>query len=275
MKKPSFLILPIITCLTLVSCNQEEKATSASEPTVKDNAEQVSETASTLPSETEETCRTLGQYFAISTNLHELNFSDAEKAAIVEGFSKGLEGGHDANFMQDNVSSVSAFLQERHMAKSSIESKENKAAAAAFIEELKKEGEATFTESGLGYVIVKPGEAEKPTKADAVSVNYRGTLIDGTVFDEAMDPENPVTFPLGGVIPGFSEGLQLVGKGGEVRLYIPSDLGYGDNPRPGGPIKAGAMLIFDVTIQDIQKPDLPKAEDLPPPPPIPEEVPAE
>ena len=135
---------------------------------------------------------------------------------------------------QNNVGSISNFLQERHMARAAVESKENKIAAAAFVADLKAKGDVTFTESGLGYTILEKGEGATPKLEDAVSVNYRGTLIDGTVFDEAMDPENAVTFPLGGVIPGFSEGLQLVAKGGKIRLYIPSELGYGDNPRPGG-----------------------------------------
>jgi len=270
MNKTSILFIPLIICLALVSCNQDDKATNNAATTV---TTVTAKPAATLPvaEGTLKTCQTLGQYFAISTNLHELSFSEEERAAIVEGFRLGLEGNGDQSFMQDNVQSISAFLQQRHMEKSSVDSKANKAAAAAFIQELKSKGEVIFTDSGLGYVILEAGSETHATAADAVSVNYRGTLIDGTVFDEAMDPEQPVTFPLGGVIPGFSEGLQLIGKGGKIRLYIPSELGYGDNPRPGGAIKAGSMLVFEVTIQDVQSTKAPTAEDLPPPPPPPAE----
>ncbi len=281
MKKTSILIFPTILCLALVSCNQEKPV----EETASTTANEAVKAESTGPEVsapeaggTIETCSTLGQYFAISTNLHELEFSAEEKEAIVEGFRQGLEGGHGPDFMQEKVSVISSFLQERHQAKAAVESEVNKKAAAEFIEELKTQENVKFSDSGLGYEILEQGEGEPASLTDAVSVNYRGTLIDGTVFDESMDPENPVTFPLGGVIPGFSEGLQLVSKGGKIRLYIPSELGYGDNPRPGGPIKAGSLLVFEVTIQDIQRPELPSAEGLtpPPPPPLPtEEAPTE
>ncbi|MEQ9825038.1 MAG: FKBP-type peptidyl-prolyl cis-trans isomerase [Puniceicoccaceae bacterium] len=265
MKYPSILTLPVLASLVLIGCNDSQSSDeTTSSGTSVSTSPQVEASAPT--SETLQTCQTLGTYFAVSTNLHELEFTAEEKAAIVEGFRKGIEGGQSANFMQESVGVISAFLQERHQQKSAVDSERNKAAAAAFVEELKSSDGVSFTNSGLGYEILKAGEGEPASLRDSVSVNYRGTLIDGTVFDEAMDEESPVTFPLAGVIPGFSEGLQLVGKGGEIRLYIPSELGYGDNPRPGGPIEAGSLLIFDISVQDIQRAKLPTAEDLPVPP---------
>ncbi len=107
------------------------------------------------------------------------------------------------------------------------------------------------SKSGLCYEILAPGnEAKKATKRDLVSVNYEGRLIDGQVFDKSR---RPVEFPVAAVVAGFSEGVQLVGEGGKVRLYIPGELGYGDNPPPGCGIQPGSMLVFDVEIVGVRK----------------------
>ncbi|GAB5487048.1 MAG: hypothetical protein Pars2KO_06180 [Parasphingorhabdus sp.] len=101
------------------------------------------------------------------------------------------------------------------------------------------------TESGLQYKVIKPGEGPSPTATDTALVKYEGRLRDGTIFD--ANEQTPM--PVGGVVPGFSEALQLMQKGGEYRIWIPSDLAYGE-VSPGPEIPANALLTFDVTLMD-------------------------
>lgn len=101
------------------------------------------------------------------------------------------------------------------------------------------------TESGLQYKVLKPGEGPSPNATDTALVKYRGTTRDGNVFDE--NEQTPM--PVGGVVPGFSEALQLMQRGGEYRIWIPSELGYGEQS-PGPELPANSILIFDVTLLD-------------------------
>ncbi len=110
--------------------------------------------------------------------------------------------------------------------------------------------EFTTADSGLKYRILRKSDGAKPTAADTVTVHYKGWLDDGTVFDSSYDRSEPTTFPLNGVIPGWSEGLTYVGTGGMIELEIPADLGYG--PRGHGPIPPGATLHFIVELLEIQ-----------------------
>ena len=110
-----------------------------------------------------------------------------------------------------------------------------------------KEGVKT-TASGLEYKTVKEGTGKTPQATDTVTVNYRGTLLDGTEFDSSYKRHEPISFPLNGVIPGWTEGLQLLKEGGKVILYIPSKLAYGSRGTPGGPIGPNETLIFEVEL---------------------------
>ena len=115
----------------------------------------------------------------------------------------------------------------------------------------KKEG-VLKDPSGFLYEILKEGTGPNPTMNDTVRLHYHGTLIDGTVFDSSVQRKQPASFPMRGVIKGFSGGLTKVKVGGKVRIYIPSELGYGDNPRPGGKIKPGDTLIFECELHEIK-----------------------
>ncbi|MDH2434054.1 FKBP-type peptidyl-prolyl cis-trans isomerase [Pokkaliibacter sp. MBI-7] len=123
----------------------------------------------------------------------------------------------------------------------------------------KKDG-VKSTKSGLQYKIISEGKGPKPKSTDQVRVNYRGTLIDGTEFDSSYARKEPAEFPLDAVIPGWTEGLQLMPVGSKFELYIPPELGYG--PGGAGSIPPNATLVFEVELLDILKPDA-KAEEKP------------
>jgi FKBP-type peptidyl-prolyl cis-trans isomerase len=100
---------------------------------------------------------------------------------------------------------------------------------------------------------VKEGSVIKPEKEDMVQIIYHGTLIDGTVFDSSKNRNDTVSFPVNGVVPGFSEALTLMNEGSVWEVYIPSDLGYGENVDPRGPIKPNSTLVFEINLLNVSK----------------------
>lgn len=132
------------------------------------------------------------------------------------------------------------------------EAVQNGMIAEQYIADLVAENpDAKTTESGLVYVIENAGEGAHPDETATVEVNYTGSLVNGTVFDTS-EGRGPATFPLQGVIPGFREGLMLLGKGGKATLYIPGNLAYGANGAPQAGIGPNEMLIFQVELLDIK-----------------------
>jgi len=123
----------------------------------------------------------------------------------------------------------------------------HKAAASFLAANAKKPGVVT-TASGLQYLVLTPGSGESPKATDEVTVNYRGTLIDGTEFDSSYKRGQPASFVLGRVIPGWTEGLQLMKPGAKHRLFVPPQLAYDLHVRPGMGIPPGSLLIFDVEL---------------------------
>lgn len=127
----------------------------------------------------------------------------------------------------------------------------NKAAGKAWLENNKTAEGVVTTESGLQYKVIKLGNGEKPKATDRVTVNYKGTLIDGTVFDSSYERKEPTTFALNSVIPGWTEGFQLMPEGSKFELYIPYELAYKAQDR--GNIKPFSTLIFEVDFLKIEK----------------------
>jgi FKBP-type peptidyl-prolyl cis-trans isomerase len=121
----------------------------------------------------------------------------------------------------------------------------------AFLEKNKTRPEVKTTASGLQYEVVIEGTGVKPLATDSVTVNYKGTLIDGTEFDNSYTRGEPITFPLNRVIAGWTEGLQLMAVGSKYKFYIPYTLAYGSNDQ--GPIPGGSTLIFEVELLDVKK----------------------
>ena len=126
----------------------------------------------------------------------------------------------------------------------------NKAAAAKFLAENGKLPGVITTASGLQYKVVRPGTGETPKATDEATVNYRGTLLDGTEFDNSYKRGQPASFPVSGVIKGWQEGLQLMKVGSKVELYVPPDLAYGMQSPP--PIPPGSLLKFEVELLSVK-----------------------
>jgi len=142
---------------------------------------------------------------------------------------------------------IENYLQHAGEAKYAL----NKEVGEAFLLENKAKKGVIETASGLQYEVLKDGSGKKPTATDTVTVHYHGTLIDGTVFDSSMERNQPATFGVHQVIPGWTEALQLMPIGSTFRLFIPQELAYGAHPHPGGPIKPFSALIFDVELLEI------------------------
>src|SRR6516225_9103415 len=132
----------------------------------------------------------------------------------------------------------------------------NKTDGEKFLEDNKKKPGVKTTASGLQYKVEKEGTGPQPKSTDMVTVNYRGTLIDGTEFDSSYKRGQPATFPVNGVIKGWTEALQLMKQGSKYQLFIPSNLAYGE--RAMGPdIGPNSTLIFEVELQDVKPPPTP------------------
>jgi FKBP-type peptidyl-prolyl cis-trans isomerase FklB len=137
---------------------------------------------------------------------------------------------------------------------------ENKKSGEAFLAANKtKEGVVTLP-SGLQYKIIKEGTGPKPAAEDTVLCHYRGTLVDNTEFDSSYKRGEPLKIPVGGVIKGWTEAIQLMPVGSKWQLYIPSDLAYGDRGAPGSPIGPNSTLIFDVELISIEPKAAPKEQ---------------
>jgi len=137
------------------------------------------------------------------------------------------------------------------------DAKENAGKGEAYAAKFAKEKGVKKTDSGLLYQVAKEGSGDAPKDSDTVVVNYKGTLIDGSEFDNSYTRGEPLSFRLDGVIPGWTEGLKHVKKGGKIKLVIPPQLAYGKNGVPG--IPANSTLVFDVELLDIKP--APKADE--------------
>jgi FKBP-type peptidyl-prolyl cis-trans isomerase len=176
--------------------------------------------------------------------------------ALAEGIRHSLD--QSATYLMD-PDAAKEFTRNFFMEQQEAERKSalakfeiNKQAGNAFLEENKAKDGVQVTESGLQYKIIKQGNGPQPKLEQRVKVHYKGTLIDGTVFDSSYERGEPVTFGVGQVIEGWSEALQLMKVGSKYELYIPQELAYGENVRPGGPIEPFSALLFEVELLGIE-----------------------
>ena len=187
---------------------------------------------------------------------------EVDLAALKKGLDEvaaGKEPRLDDKAREEIKNAASKKIQEKQLAERAKSADEAKGKGEAFLAENgKKEGVKT-TASGLQYEVLSEGTGPTPTASDKVEVNYKGTLLNGETFDSSYDRGQSVTFPLGNVIPGWTEGLQLMKVGSKFKFYIPAALAYGDRGA-GGKIGPNETLIFEVELIKVEKGDAPAAE---------------
>lgn len=182
----------------------------------------------------------------VGEQLAKQPFEGMSTTAVVAGISDVLEG-KPSRIDEADIKTAIEELNQRLMQKQNENAGIQAAQGEQFLEENAKRDEVTVTDSGLQYEVLESGEGETPVASSTVRVHYHGTLVDGTVFDSSVDRGEPIEFPVGGVIPGWTEALQLMKTGDKWNLYIPHELAYGANGA-GGAIGPYQALIFEVEL---------------------------
>jgi FKBP-type peptidyl-prolyl cis-trans isomerase FkpA len=173
-------------------------------------------------------------------------------AAELETVKRGLTDGVLKQPLQVDIDEYRGKIAELHETRMAALSSKEAEAGKAFLEKAAAEAGAQKTASGLVYAVLTEGQGPSPKATDMVKVHYRGTLIDGTVFDSSLERGEPATFPLDRVIPCWTEGVQLMKVGGKSRLICPAEIAYGERGSPPT-IRPGATLVFEVELLDIVK----------------------
>ena len=175
--------------------------------------------------------------------------------ALTLGVLDAIEG-KKPRLSEEEIQKAGIAFQKKVLAKQEKETvkilEKNLSEGKTFLEENKKKEGVITLKSGLQYKIIKEGTGATPTKADSVTTHYTGKLLNGQVFDSSVQRGEPATFPVSGVIAGWTEALQLMKSGGKWELYIPAELAYGERGA-GKMIEPGATLIFEIELLDIQK----------------------
>ena len=233
------IILAIAFGLTVVACSPKT-------PLIDENGDFTSAYYQPSKAQVDSASYMFGLYLGSiykNYDFGKMNFNEMVKGikdfAAAKGQPYDPDFGEQFKINPDLMGEVlNGFLAQRQNYLTRKNDEDGKAFLAA---NAKKAGVET-TESGLQYKIIEPGSDKHPGPQDTVKVTYEGRLLDGTVFDKTL--ADPVTFPLDHVIAGWTEGLQLIGEGGKIQLYIPADLAYGQNGNQG--IGPNSTLIFDV-----------------------------
>ncbi|MGR6860438.1 FKBP-type peptidyl-prolyl cis-trans isomerase [Aliivibrio salmonicida] len=245
------------TVAFVVGCQKEEapKTDATTLPaTIEASAEGA--TASTFASEDEKAGYAIGASLAkyLNSNLEKqtelgLNLKKADVLAGVTDVFNGKERLTDEE-IQGALQALDQRVAEIGQKKAAAESEANIKAGADYRAEFEKQDGVMKTESGLLYQVITPADGPKPKDTDTVVVHYSGTLIDGTKFDSSYDRDQPATFPLNAVIPGWTEGVQLMNAGSKYKFVIPAELGYGAQGNQA--IPANSTLVFDVELLEIK-----------------------
>jgi len=176
----------------------------------------------------------------IKTQFENINLDNFE-AGIKDVLEKDVEAKISDNQAQ-------AIIQSYFSKKQQKQSESMKEEGANFLKENKTKEGVQITESGLQYLVISEGNGKQPSEISNVTVHYHGTTPSGEVFDSSVDRGEPATFGLNQVIKGWTEGVQLMKEGSKYKFFIPQELAYGANPRPGGPIKPYMPLVFEIEL---------------------------
>ncbi len=249
----------VLAALMTVGCNQETKTEpTAAEATAKAPAEKVA-----LTTDREKQAYALGVMFAQQAKGTVESLTDMglplDESILRKGIQDGLndtvqleepEMKEKLQVLQKEHMELSRAAQEKAKEELAKQGEANKAAGAAFMAENAKKDGVKVTDSGLQYEVLTAGEGASPKATDVVKVHYKGTLIDGTKFDSSYDRGQPATFPLNQVIPGWTEGVQLMKVGSKYRFVIPAELAYGEHGA-GPNIPPFSTLVFEVELLDV------------------------
>ena len=181
----------------------------------------------------------------VATSIKSEGLDSINSFYISKGFQDVFENKDLAINIEESNKIIGEYFNKKQDAKNqrlAIDSK-------IFLEQNKQKDGVMTTESGLQYLILSEGKGNNPTLNDNVTVHYHGTLIDGTIFDSSVDRKQPATFPLNGVIPGWQEALQMMSVGSKWKIFIPSELAYGESG--AGTIGPNSTLIFEVELLSI------------------------
>ncbi|MBT5950484.1 MAG: FKBP-type peptidyl-prolyl cis-trans isomerase [Betaproteobacteria bacterium] len=199
-----------------------------------------------LETENQKTLYAIGMI--ISNQLQTFALSEEELAPIVQGMMDGIKGEPSQVDMGIYEAKINELVAER----SAIVAAKEAAASNSYLEQFESDQSIVKTASGALVKMLEEGTGETPGAGDTVMVHYEGTLIDGTVFDSSLSRGSPATFPLSGVIPCWTEGLQKIKVGGKAQLICPANTAYGERGVPPK-IGPGATLIFEVNLLEIKQ----------------------
>jgi FKBP-type peptidyl-prolyl cis-trans isomerase len=199
-----------------------------------------------LETENQKTLYAIGMI--ISNQLQTFALSEEELAPIVQGMMDGIKGEPSQVDMGIYEAKINDLVAER----SAIVAAKEAAASNSYLEQFESDESIVKTASGALVKMLEEGTGETPGAGDTVMVHYEGTLIDGTVFDSSLSRGSPATFPLSGVIPCWTEGLQKIKVGGKAQLICPANTAYGERGVPPK-IGPGATLIFEVNLLEIKQ----------------------
>jgi FKBP-type peptidyl-prolyl cis-trans isomerase len=191
-----------------------------------------------------------GWFIGKRVGLSELEFSKTELDTLLKGIALAASGKESPYELEKIGPAMDEFMQKKQQAYLGKLKEKNAGVNTDFFAKLKENKAIVELPSGLRYEIVQEGGGAAPKPTETVKVHYTGKLIDGTVFDSSVQRGEPAEFPLDQVIAGWTEGIQKMKKGGKIKLYVPPQLAYGDDGRPG--IPPGSTLIFDVELLDIK-----------------------
>ncbi len=232
------LFLAVAISAALIACKPQEQADSE---------------AGEIKLDTAEKRVSYGMGVGLGQRLKQETFS-LDVDVFAQGVKDAVGDGEQLMTQEEIMKEMQAF-QQQQIAKQQQEmeqlAEKNKAEGEAFLAENSEKDGVVTTESGLQYQVISEGDGPTPSATDTVEVHYAGTLLDGTEFDSSYKRGETVSFPVNGVIPGWTEALQLMPVGSHWKLFIPADLAYGPGGTGGGPIGPNATLIFEVELKSI------------------------
>ncbi len=232
------VLLLAVSCFLFTSCATAGAKTSTAGNTIE------------LKSQKDKNSYAIGSDMGNSLKKNEI---DADPQVLSQGIKDAMSGGKQLMSEQEvreTLTGLQKDLQAKQQERIKVAAEKNKKEGEAFLAENKKKDGVVTLASGLQYKILKPGTGKSPKATDTVTVNYRGTLLDGTEFDSSYKRGQPATFPVKGVIAGWTEALQLMKEGATWQLFIPSNLAYGERGA-GGVIGPNATLIFEVELLSV------------------------